>query len=129
VEPLVIVDGANVVGSVPNGWWKDRAGAARRLRDSLVPLATQGFDDLEPPLDVMLVVEGAAREIADEQSPDGVTVVAAPGSGDDTIVDLTRAWDGERECVVVTADRQLKERVKELGAHVKGPRSLTHGRS
>jgi hypothetical protein len=129
VDPLVIVDGANVVGSVPNGWWKDRAGAARRLRDSLMPIATQGLDDQEPPLEVVLVVEGEARGIAAEQPPAGVSVVAAPGSGDDTIVELTRACTGERTCVVVTADRQLRERVTALGAQVLGPRALAHLRS
>ena len=47
--PLVVVDGANVVGSVPDGWWRDRAGAARRLRDALstVPGADVR-DDLAP---------------------------------------------------------------------------------
>ena len=39
MEPLIVVDGANVVGSVPDGWWRDRRGAAERLRDALVPLA------------------------------------------------------------------------------------------
>jgi hypothetical protein len=29
VHPVVVVDAANVVGSVPDGWWKDRAGATR----------------------------------------------------------------------------------------------------
>lgn len=122
----MVVDGANVVGSVPDGWWKDRAGAARRLRDSLVAVATQGLGDLNPPVEVVLVVEGAARGIAAEQPADGVSVVAAPGSGDDTIVDLVRACAADRTCVVVTADRRLKERVTALGARVQGPRTLSH---
>ena len=41
--PLLIVDAANVVGSVPDGWWRDRAGAARRLRDALRPVAGDGL--------------------------------------------------------------------------------------
>ncbi len=28
---LIVVDAANVVGSRPDGWWRNRAGAARRL--------------------------------------------------------------------------------------------------
>ena len=40
---VLIVDAANVVGSVPDGWWKDRAGAARRLHERLL---VQGFDEL-----------------------------------------------------------------------------------
>ena len=42
----VIVDGANVVGSRPDGWWRDRAGAAIRLRDELAPLVTRGITEL-----------------------------------------------------------------------------------
>jgi hypothetical protein len=38
----VIVDGANVVGSRPDGWWRDRAGAAVRLHDELAKLAARG---------------------------------------------------------------------------------------
>jgi hypothetical protein len=38
----IIVDGANVVGSRPDGWWRDRAGAAVRLHDNLVKLAERG---------------------------------------------------------------------------------------
>ena len=40
---LLIVDGANVVGSVPDGWWRDRRGAAVRLRDRLRPMAADGL--------------------------------------------------------------------------------------
>ncbi|SCF96831.1 hypothetical protein GA0115256_138025 [Streptomyces sp. DconLS] len=59
--PLLIVDGANVVGSVPDGWWRDRRGAAERLRDRLVAYATSGTAELPGPLELVLVVEGAAR--------------------------------------------------------------------
>jgi hypothetical protein len=117
---LLVVDGANVVGSRPDGWWRDRAGAAERLRDALVPLAAGGLPDLPPPLEVVLVVEGKARGVG---TVDGVRVVAAPGSGDDTIVDLVAAATGRT--VVVTADRGLRERVQALGAEVRGPRTLS----
>lgn len=118
--PLLVVDGANVVGSRPDGWWRDRAGAARRLRDALLPLAAAGLPDLPPPLEVVLVVEGKARGVEDAE---GVRVVAAPGAGDDTIVELVAAA-GPRRTVVVTADRGLRERVTALGAEVRGPRAL-----
>jgi hypothetical protein len=122
---LLIVDAANVVGSVPDGWWRDRPGAAERLRDTLVDVAEHGLPDADPavrpPLEVVLVVEGAARGIA---GVDGVRVVAAPRSGDDTIVDLLRREGGDRRCVVVTADRELRQRVERLGAAVLGPRSV-----
>lgn len=119
--PLLVVDGANVVGSVPDGWWRDRAGAAARLRDALVPVATGGLPGLPPPLEVVLVVEGAAREVP---SVTGVRVEAAPGSGDDAVVALVRAAAPGRRTAVVTADRALQVRVRAAGAEVVGPRSV-----
>ncbi|SCL35883.1 hypothetical protein GA0070616_5342 [Micromonospora nigra] len=119
--PLLIVDAANVVGSRPDGWWRDRAGATARLRDTLVPLAAGGVPArLPPPVEVVLVVEGAARDVT---GVDGVRVVAASGSGDDAVVDLVAAAP-ERRRLVVTADRRLRERVTTLGAEVYGPRWL-----
>ncbi|GIJ24922.1 hypothetical protein Vqi01_00840 [Micromonospora qiuiae] len=122
--PLLIVDAANVVGSRPDGWWRDRAGATARLRDALAPLGGHGVPpELPPPVEVVLVVEGAAREVP---GVDGVRVVAAPGSGDDTMVDLVAAA-GDRRRLVVTADRALRDRVAALGAEVYGPRWLRGG--
>lgn len=120
-DPLVlIVDAANVVGSVPDGWWRDRRGAAERLRDRLVTVAEEGLPDHPGPLEVVLVVEGAARGV---DSVPGVRVVAAPGSGDDRIVELAREFV-DRSRLVVTADRELRHRVGELGAEVTGPRTV-----
>jgi hypothetical protein len=123
---LVVVDGANVVGSVPDGWWRDRAGAATRLRDALAGIGQTGLtgpggDRIGPPVEVVLVVEGAARGVAGAQ---GVRVQAASGSGDDAIVELVRDEAQQRPVYVVTADRGLRERVSALGAIVLGPRSV-----
>ncbi|MFC4498308.1 MULTISPECIES: NTP pyrophosphohydrolase [Streptomyces] len=114
---LVIVDAANVVGSVPDGWWRDRRGAAERLRDRL---AADGLPGHSGPVELVLVVEGAARGV--EPVP-GVRVESAPGSGDDHIVALVARADG-RPRLVVTADRELRRRVTELGAGVTGPRAV-----
>jgi hypothetical protein len=111
----LIVDAANVVGSVPDGWWRDRRGAAERLRDRLARAVTAGA--LPANAEVVLVVEGKARDVA---AADGVRVVAAPGSGDDAIVRLVRDCGGN--ATVVTADRGLRERV--TGARVVGPGTL-----
>ncbi|RJQ73832.1 NTP pyrophosphohydrolase [Pseudonocardiaceae bacterium YIM PH 21723] len=108
---LLVVDAANVVGSVPDGWWRDRHGAAVRLRDALAGR----------PEEVVLVVEGRARGVT---GVDGVRVVAAAGSGDDAIVEVVRAHP-DREVVVVTADRELRRRVAELGADCWGPSAIT----
>ena len=119
--PLLVVDAANVVGSVPDGWWRDRAGAATRLRDNLVEVAENGLPTLPGPLEVVLVVEGKARHV---ESIPGVRVVSAPGSGDDTIVDVVRTNTQDRPCTVITADRALRHRVQALNADVRGPRTV-----
>ncbi|MHC3388224.1 NTP pyrophosphohydrolase [Streptomyces lavendulocolor] len=119
---LLVVDAANVVGSVPDGWWRDRRGAAERLRDRLAAGAAGGVAGLPGPLDVVLVVEGRARGV--EPVP-GVRVEEAPGSGDDRIAELAAgAAAAGRPCVVVTADRELRRRVAEHGAECLGPRSV-----
>ncbi|MGW1209851.1 NTP pyrophosphohydrolase [Streptomyces sp. NPDC002499] len=114
---LLIVDAANVVGSVPDGWWRDRRGAAERLRDRL---AADGLPGHTGPVEIVLVVEGSARGV---ESVPGVDVESAPGSGDDHMVDLV-ARAGDRTVLVVTADRELRRRVTELGAQVTGPRTV-----
>ncbi|KAB1141627.1 NYN domain-containing protein [Streptomyces luteolifulvus] len=114
---LVIVDAANVVGSVPDGWWRDRRGAAERLRDRL---AADGVPGHEGPVEIVLVVEGAARGV---ESAPGVRVESAPGSGDDHIVALVTEAGG-RPVLTVTADRELRRRVEQLGSRVAGPRTV-----
>lgn len=116
---LVIIDAANVIGSVPDGWWRDRRGAAERLRDRLARDGIPGRSDI---VEIVLVVEGAARGV--EPVP-GVRVVPAPRSGDDRIVELVAEEGHDRPCLVITADRELRRRVEELGAEVAGPRTVS----
>ncbi|MFE9045452.1 NTP pyrophosphohydrolase [Streptomyces sp. NPDC007818] len=119
-RPLLVVDGANVVGSVPDGWWRDRRGAAERLRDRLAAVGGPADGPWPGPYEIVLVVEGRARGVA---SVPGVRVEEAEGSGDDLIAELARNADG-RPCLVITADRGLRRRVEETGARCAGPRSL-----
>jgi hypothetical protein len=112
---VLLVDAANVVGSRPTGWWRDRAGAARDLVARVRCATADGT--LCPP--VVLVLEGQARQGVEEGSADGVEVVHAPGHGDDTLVAL--AVLGEEKVVLVSADRELGERVRRGGAEVVGP--------
>jgi len=122
---VLVVDAANVVGSRPDGWWRDRHGAAERLRDQLAALATAGFPDPEDPArtwwpDVILVVEGKARGVG---SIPGVEVVAAEQDGDSKIVQVAASHAGS-QVLVVTADRELRGRVIALGAAILGPGTL-----
>ena len=108
---MLLIDAANVVGSRPDGWWRDRAGAAARLVDRLRAAA------LDEP--VVVVLEGQARGGVAPGTADGVEVVHAPGEGDDELA--ARAADG---VTLVTADRGLAARARAAGAHVVGPRWL-----
>ena len=117
---MLVVDAANVVGSRPDGWWRDRAGAATRLLAAVrAGLATD--DEVDG---AVVVLEGAARAGAAPGTAGGVRVVHADGSGDDAIVALVAsvlAEDQDRSVTVVSADRELRTRVEELGAHPRGP--------
>ncbi|AWK72285.1 hypothetical protein CBI38_12585 [Rhodococcus oxybenzonivorans] len=123
---LIVVDAANVVGSRPDGWWRDRGGAARRL---LVKL-TRWQERLDEPPEVIAVLEGAARvAVADEAKVtlQHLRVVRADGSGDDAIVGIVAEaveTNNDRPVRVVTADRGLRARVEALGAGTVGPRWL-----
>jgi 8-oxo-dGTP diphosphatase len=126
----IVVDVANVMGSRPDGWWRDRAAAAVRLHAELAALAAgstaPGADgrpilpgETDPPQFVM-VLEGAARAAAARiHAAERVRAVQADGSGDDAIVALVRELPGRR--VVVTADRELRRRSEAAGAEVLGP--------
>ncbi|MVU77679.1 hypothetical protein GPX89_10550 [Nocardia sp. ET3-3] len=121
VDRVIVVDAANVVGSRPDGWWRDRAGAARRLLGELA-----GLQGRLPEGDsVVVVLEGAAKGAADGTEYEGVRVVLAEGSGDDTIVEVTAAelarTSNTGSVTVVTADRGLRSRVEPLGATTVGP--------
>jgi hypothetical protein len=125
-----VVDAANVVGSVPDGWWHDRPAAARRLIARIGRLAGDGI--LAAVLDLpehtwfpewVVVVEGRARAAGD--GVEGVEVVRAAASGDDAIVAETeRLITADRTVTVVTSDRELARRVTDAGATVRGTRWL-----
>jgi hypothetical protein len=148
-----VVDAANVMGARPDGWWRDRAGAAARLHRRIAVLAEHGIDTEELPAELaelarggwdrlnvfsenervhpvfVVVLEGRGREAAgrlDAPNPH-VRVVIAPGSGDDTIVsEVDSAVSSGTPCLAVTADRELRQRCVAAGGRVAGPRWLLH---
>lgn len=110
-----MVDAANVVGSRPDGWWKDRAAAARRLHDRLLQ-ADLGHDE------VVLVLEGKAKAGVPAGQDLDVLTVHARRDGDSTIVGIVHeAAERGEQCTVVTADRVLGDLVSARGARVMGP--------
>jgi predicted RNA-binding protein with PIN domain len=112
VARILVVDGANVVGSRPDSWWKDRAGAARRLHERLLVADLPGDE-------VVLVLEGAAKGGVPAGRDGHLRTVHAKGSGDDEIVaQADRPGD---TVVVVTADRMLQSRVAAVGATSMSP--------
>ncbi len=141
----LVVDAANVIGSRPDGWWRDRPGAARKLAgrivavlvarpedlaetlDGRVPtsVATSGPDAAEAAVRVHLVLEGAASRVEDLPTHPLLAVVHAPEDGDSAIAALVGELAGGADRVlVVTADRALRERVRAAGGEVTGPGRL-----
>jgi predicted RNA-binding protein with PIN domain len=105
-----IVDGMNVIGSRPDGWWRDRPAAMRALADQLAGWAAGR--------EVTVVFDGRPFDL----DPDGVTVVFAsrrgPDAADDDIVRIVEADEDPGGLRVVTSDHDLAHRVGELGAEV-----------
>ena len=104
-----VIDASNVIGSRPDGWWRDRPGAARRLIKEIRDWAQ------EP---VVIVLDAGPDDLLGTE--DGVQVVRAPHPGrdaaDDEIVRLLAASD--EPSIVVTSDAKLAERARALSARV-----------
>ena len=123
----LLIDAANVMGSRPDGWWRDRTGALRRLIEELQPLAAAR------PGPVIVVVEGSAGAalVAGRHGDIEVEHAVRGGrdAGDDRIVELLAApppggmAPGHPDAVV-TADRTLIERAEAQGAIVVRPSAL-----
>ena len=110
-----VVDGMNVIGSRPTGWWRDRPRAIRELVEELGSFAGATGDE------VTVVFDGKPFEI---DPPDGVDVRFAsrrgPNAADDDIAELVER-DGDPGAIsVVSSDGDLARRVRDAGAAVLG---------
>ena len=106
-----IVDGMNVIGSRPDGWWRDRGGAMRALAAELATWAAASGSE------VVLVLDGRPRDLGEHT---GVELHFAPVA-DDLIVELAAADPGVR---VATSDRGLVGRLAEHGVETEGARTF-----
>jgi hypothetical protein len=119
---VLLVDVANVMGSRPDGWWRDRAAAATRLLNALEPLnaaevTLPGVGTLQI-TEVRAVLEGAAKPA---EGPEGLSVIRAERDGDSEIVEeANRLTASGKIPLVVTADRGLRQRLPER-ALIAGP--------
>ena len=109
------MDGMNVVGSRPTGWWGDRPGAMRELVESLEGLAARSGDA------ITVVFDGSPLEL---EAEGGVEVLFASRRGrdaaDDDIATLVERDDDPAGLSVVSSDADLARRVREAGATVMG---------
>jgi predicted RNA-binding protein with PIN domain len=109
-----IVDGMNVIGSRPNGWWRDRPGAMRALVQELEAFAERGGEA------VTVVFDGRPFDL-DSGSVDVMFASRrGPNAADDDIAVLVQGDDEPRELSVVTSDGDLAGRVRAAGAAVVG---------
>ena len=120
-----VVDGMNVIGSRPDGWWRDRDAAARRLLARLQQAAARSHDA------ITLVLERRPPADVIEGEHDGVEVHYARRRGrdaaDDRIVELVAADTDPGSLRVVTSDRALADRVTALGATTEGAGAFLRG--
>ena len=118
----IIVDGNNMIGTRPNGWWRDRAGATRKLVVALQQCARRTGAR------IAVVFDGNQLEDVPEGVHDGVLVAYAQRRGrdaaDDRIVDEVAGDAEPSSLTVVTSDRVLSQRVRRLGAAIERPMRL-----
>ena len=104
------IDASNVIGSRPDGWWRDREGAARRLIEEIREWADE---------ETTVVLDAGPDDLLG--TVENVTVVRASRRGrdaaDDEIIELVHGRDDAR---VVTSDAELARRARALGADVVG---------
>jgi predicted RNA-binding protein with PIN domain len=114
-RPRWLVDGMNLIGSRPDRWWNDRDGAVRRLVGELDRFAAASGDQVTVVFDRRPPDLAAGRHGAVE-----VAFASRRGrdAADDEIVAMVAGDPDPATASVVTSDRRLAERVRDLGAGV-----------
>jgi predicted RNA-binding protein with PIN domain len=103
-----LIDGMNVIGSRPNGWWRDRRGAIQEFTEKVAEFVALSGDS------ATVVFDGKPFSLSAE-----IDVVFAPGgrnAADDAIVGIVSDDREPFAVTVVTSDRELARRVQDRGA-------------
>jgi predicted RNA-binding protein with PIN domain len=108
-----LVDGMNVIGSRPDGWWRDRRGAMERLVRQLEEYARERGEE------VAVVLDGKPFELAAS-----IEVGFAPGGRNAADDEIVRRVERDSGWTVVTSDAELAVRVRALGAGVESAGSF-----
>jgi uncharacterized protein YaiI (UPF0178 family) len=112
-----LVDGMNVIGTRPDGWWRDRGGAMRRLVEDL-----DAFAAGHPADEVAVVLDGRPRDVGPASHVDVAFAAGGRNAADHEIA--RRAAADSEDLVVVTSDRELADRVRAAGARVEPSRGF-----
>jgi predicted RNA-binding protein with PIN domain len=109
-----LVDGMNVIGSRPDGWWRDRKAAMERLSESLGAFAAETGEPLT------VVFDGGPFDLSARGIQIAFATTKGPDAADRDIARLVQQDADPQSITVVTSDRDLAERVRAAGASVLG---------
>jgi predicted RNA-binding protein with PIN domain len=112
-----IIDGMNVIGCRPDGWWRNRNRAMTTLVDRLEAWAVAEGTNVTVVFERPLSLDSSVVKVVHAPR-------AAPNSADDEIVRLVRADEHPEQIWVATSDRKLADRVRAAGASVYQAESL-----
>src|SRR3954469_14929637 len=109
-----LVDGMNVVGSRPDGWWRDRRAAMKRLSDLLAAFAAETGEPLT------VVFDGQPFDLSAPPVEVAFASGRGPNAADHDIAARVQSDPDPQSITVVTSDRELADRVRAAGAGVTG---------